>query len=210
MGKTGRRVRDRENVREKILNAARELFVKEGYDAVSMRKIGARIDYSAMAPYRYFPDKESILRELCLEDFRNLRQAIDRIITEDDPIERIRQIARAYVNFALEYPHQYRLLFMTPLPREAHLEKEFIEHPEMDGYAKLKETIAEGVAAGRFREGHDDPELLSQLFWAGLHGIVSLHIVHKNAPSISWRPIRRTAEVLLDALCDGLTRTRRP
>jgi AcrR family transcriptional regulator len=194
----------REGVREKILEAARELFVREGYESVSMRKIAARVGYTAMALYRHFADKEALLRELCLEDFRTLRQAMDRIASDPDPIERLRRTGRAYVDFALEYPNQYRLLFMTPLPRTVHVEKVVAEHPEEDCYARLREMVAEGITAGRFRPGRDDAELLSQVVWAGLHGIVSLHIIMRRAPAIAWRPVRETAEVILDGLFEGL------
>jgi AcrR family transcriptional regulator len=194
---------ERGNVRDKILAAARELFVKEGYESVSMRKIAARIEYTAMALYRHFADKESLLRELCLEDFRTLRQAMDRIAGEPDPVNRLRLTGLAYVDFALEYPNQYRLLFLTPLPREVHVEQVMEEHPEEDCYARLRHMVAEGVGAGRYRSGHD-AEMISQVFWAGLHGIVSLHIVMKRAPTIAWKPVRDTAVVMIDALTDGL------
>ncbi len=114
MGSTGRSSLDREQTREKILAAARELIVREGYEAVSMRKIAARVEFTAMALYRHFADKETLLRALCLEDFRTLRHAMDRISVDPDPIARLRRMGLAYVDFALEFPNQYRLLFMTP------------------------------------------------------------------------------------------------
>ncbi len=195
---------ERELVRDKILAAARELIVKEGYEAVSMRKIAAQIKYTAMALYRHFADKETLLRELCLEDFRTLRQAMDRINNDPDPIARLRRMGMAYVDFALEYPHQYRLLFMTPLPREVHLETVVVEHPEVDCYAWLRATVTEAIAGSRFRPGLDDADLISQTYWAGLHGIVSLHIVMKRSPVIDWRPLRSTAETVILSLFDGM------
>ncbi|MCA1685641.1 MAG: TetR/AcrR family transcriptional regulator [Planctomycetia bacterium] len=200
----GRRNPEREQVRGKILAAARELIVKEGYEAVSMRKIATRVNYTAMALYRHFADKETLLRELCLEDFLTLRHAMDRIAGDPDPIARLRRMGLAYVDFALEFPNQYRLLFMTPLPREAHVEAVVAEHPEVDCYAWLRDTVAEAVSARRFRPGLDDADLISQVFWAGLHGIVSFHIVMKRSPLIAWRPVRASAEVVIAALFDGL------
>jgi len=194
---------ERADVRERILKAARELFVREGYEAVSMRKIAARVGYTAMALYRHFVDKEALVRELCLEDFRTLRLAMDRTAGEPDPVARLRRIGLAYVDFALEHPDQYRLLFMTPLPLAAHVEAVVAEHPEEDCYARLRAVVPEGIAAGRFRDDYDE-EWLSQVFWAGLHGVVALHIVMKRAPAIAWKPVRQTAGVVLDALTDGL------
>src|SRR4051794_27023394 len=109
MGASGRRNQEREQVRGKILAAARELIVREGYEAVWRRKIAGGVESPAMALYRHFADKETLLRELCLEDFRTLRQAMDRIAADPDPIARLRRMGMAYVEFALEFPHQYRL-----------------------------------------------------------------------------------------------------
>lgn len=210
MGTTGRRNPEREQVRAKILAAARELIVSVGYEAVSMRKIAAEVEYTAMALYRHFADKETLLRELCLEDFLTLRHAMDRIAGDPDPIARLRRMGLAYVDFALEFPNQYRLLFMTPLPREAHVETVVAEHPEVDCYAWLRDTVAEAIAAGRFRPALDDADLISQTFWAGLHGIVSLHIVMKRSPVIAWRPVRSTAEAVIASLFDGMLRPSPP
>ena len=204
MRSNGRRGQEREQVRERILAAARELIVKEGYEAVSMRKIAARVDYTAMALYRHFADKDALIRDLCLEDFRTLRQAMDRISGDPDPIERLRRMGLAYVDFAVEFPNQYRLLFMTPLPVEAHVESVVAEHPEVDCYAWLRATVVEAVVGNRLRPGLDDADLISQTYWAGLHGIVSLHIIIKRSPVIAWRPLRSTAETVIDSLFDGM------
>ncbi len=205
MGGTGRRAStEKEKVRGKILAAARELIVREGYESVSMRKIAAEVHYTAMALYRHFSDKETLIRELCLEDFLTLRQAMDRIATDPDPIARLKRMGLAYVDFALEFPNQYRLLFMTPLPREAHVEAVVAEHPEVDCYAWLRDTVAEAIAAGRFRPGFADSDLISQTFWAGLHGIVSLQIVMKRSPVIAWKPVRSTAEAIIEAMFRGM------
>ena len=90
MGSQERREKEREEVRAKILDAARELFVTHGYEAVTMRKIAAKIDYTATALYTHFADKESLLLALCDADFLALRHAFDRIAQIADPIERLR------------------------------------------------------------------------------------------------------------------------
>ena len=65
MGVRERRDREREEIRTRILDAARELFATEGYEAVTMRRIADRIEYSATAIYFHFRDKEALLQELC-------------------------------------------------------------------------------------------------------------------------------------------------
>lgn len=89
MGSQERREKEREEVRAKILDAC-ELFVTHGYEAVTMRKIAAKIDYTATALYTHFADKESLLLALCDADFLALRHAFDRIAQIVDPIERLR------------------------------------------------------------------------------------------------------------------------
>ena len=113
-----RRSQEREMLRDKILDAARELFVEEGVEAASMRKIAKKIGYSATALYDYFADKESLLRELCDADFIRFNQSIAKTAGAiADPVERLRALGRAYFAFARQYPNHYRLMFMTPQPR---------------------------------------------------------------------------------------------
>jgi len=76
--------------REKILAAGRELLLKEGFDAFSMRKLAARVNYTATAIYVHFPDKEALLGELVEQEFIRVRRAFDRTCKITDPIERLR------------------------------------------------------------------------------------------------------------------------
>ncbi|MBV8317938.1 MAG: TetR/AcrR family transcriptional regulator [Planctomycetaceae bacterium] len=209
MGSQERREKEREEVRAKILDAARELFVTHGYEAVTMRKIAAKIDYTATALYTHFADKEALLLALCDADFLALRHAFDRIARIADPIERLRALGRAYVAFALEYPNHYMLMFMTRHPEKA-AERSKVQqgNPDQDAYAFLRETIAEGLEAGRFREELDDADLLAQVVWSGVHGVVSLHLVKGDDPWLDWRPVEATAGVVIDVTIRGLLRGR--
>ena len=106
-----RRLREKNEMRLKILDAARDLFTTGGEEAVTLRKVAEKIEYSATTIYLHFADKEALLRELCTADFlvfsRTLKQA-ERI---GDPVERLRQMASAYVDFGLQYPGYYRLMY---------------------------------------------------------------------------------------------------
>src|SRR5215469_1136897 len=113
MGVKERREREREETRAKIADAARELFAREGYDAVSMRRIAEAIEYSPTAIYVHFKDKESLFQELCRQDFGKLASVFTKLSQVENPIERIREIGHAYIHFALLYPNHYRLMFMT-------------------------------------------------------------------------------------------------
>jgi len=116
MGPKERRAREREETRTTILDAARELFAAEGYEAVTMRRIAERIEYSPTAIYFHFKDKEALMGKLCAVDFHTLAMQFTKIAKVADPVERLRRIGHAYAEFAAEYPNHYRLMFMTPHP----------------------------------------------------------------------------------------------
>src|SRR5258706_722681 len=120
MGVWERREREREEVRTKILDASRELFATHGYEAVTMRRVAERIEYSPTAIYLHFADKETLLRELCETDFLSLAKQFQRIARVEDPVERLRRIGHAYTEFAIDFPNHYRLMFMTLHPPIAH------------------------------------------------------------------------------------------
>lgn len=207
MGIKERREREKAEIREKILDAARDLFVNEGYEAVSMRKIADRIEYSPTAIYLHFKDKEAVMRELCDVDFYALAQELTEVAKIADPLERLNAIGVAYAGFALTHPNHYRLMFMTPHPH-AEDDEHLIEkgNPEEDAYALLKGTVAEAVAAGCFRPGFDDAELIAQTMWAGMHGVVSLQIAKCNDHWVDWRPEEDRIRLMVETLIRGLVR----
>jgi AcrR family transcriptional regulator len=209
MGVIERREREKQELREQILNAARKLFAQEGYEAVTMRKIADAIEYSPTAIYLYFKDKEELLRELCTQDFRHLAQHLQTIAAIPDPVERLRQTGLAYVDFGLAYPNHYRLMFMTPKPSQhseevAHALKK--GNPEEDAYAFLRMVVSDCIAQGRFRQDLTDADAVSQILWSGVHGLVSLQVVMCEEDWVNWRPARELAEILTDTQLNGLLR----
>ncbi len=210
MGPTERRQREREEVRARILDAARDLFVAEGFDAVTMRRIADRIEYSPTAIYFHFKDKESLLQELCTSDFQKLAAQFLKIARIDDPVERVRRAGIAYCDFAVEHPNHYRLMFMTPHP-PIDPEDNAIErgNPEQDAYAFLCSAIREAIETGRFRPEHDDVELVSQTVWAGVHGVIALNIAKHTDPWVDWRPLKKRIKSMIDVLIDGLSKPKR-
>src|SRR4051794_29321067 len=107
MGSKERREREKEELRGRIMTAAREMFATEGYEAVTMRKIASKIEYSPTAIYLHFADKDALMRELCTEDFSTLYRAFEKFIPIKDPLERLRKVAQAYVAFSIDHPNQY-------------------------------------------------------------------------------------------------------
>lgn len=211
MGPSERRQREREEIRTRILDAARELFISEGYDAVTMRRIAERIEYSPTAIYFHFKDKEALMGELCAVDFYTLAMQFTKIAKVEDPVERLRRIGHAYAEFAAEYPNHYRLMFMTPHP-PGDIPDEVMQrrdNPEEDAYAFLKSTVEQAIKEKRLRPEHSDVELVSQTMWAGVHGVVSLSIAKECDPWVQWRPIRKRVTTMIDILIEGLAKPKR-
>ncbi len=207
MGVKERRERDKAALRKKILGAARGLFVDKGYEAVTMRQIADAIEYSPTAIYLHFKDKKAVMDAICDEDFAALAKRFRKIATVADPIERLRESGRAYADFGLKHPHHYRLMFLTVHPPHDPAISA-IEHgnPSQDAYAFVRWTVAEAIAAGRFRSEFSDPDLVAQLVWSGVHGIVSLFIVKCSEPWVDWRPRKLLVDQMCDLLIRGLTR----
>jgi AcrR family transcriptional regulator len=211
MGVKERRERERTETREKILDAARELFIEEGFDGVSMRKIADRIEYSPTAIYMHFADKEQLFMEICHEDFRRLAQSMVGLAQVPDPVERLRRIGDAYIEFGLENPNHYRTMFMTPHPPIADSEEALKGkgNPEEDAYELLRATVREALSAGAFREHLRDADLISQTLWAGVHGVVSLQIAKSDDPWVPWSDIRQRARTMTESLLHGLLKEER-
>src|SRR5271166_6658466 len=206
MGVKERREREKSETRDKILDAARELFITEGYDGVSMRKVAEKIEYSPTAIYVHFADKEDLFRELCHQDFARLAEVFQGAAMPLDPVERLKHIGRTYVEFGVRYPNHYKLMFMTPHP-VAKLDEQDLEvkgNPEVDAYAFLKLTVEQTIHAGRFRDDLKDPELISQTLWAAVHGVISLSIAKCDDAWVEWRPMEQRVELMLDATLRGL------
>lgn len=200
-----RRERERTEIRETILDAARELFAVYGYDGVSMRKIAEKIDYSPTTIYLYFADKEALIRELCYEDFGKLAAAMKDLIAIPDPVERLVQIGRAYVEFGVKYPNHYRLMFMTPEPVTAGEPPDGIKgNPETDTYELVRVSVAEAAKDGRLSGLASDVDLVAQTLWAAVHGVVALEITMRGDNWTPWRPLSERTEVMLEAVSRAL------
>ena len=208
MGVKERREREKSETRDKILDAARELFVTEGYEGVSMRRVAEKIEYSPTAIYVHFADKNELFHELCRLDFARLQEVMRSAEMPADPIERLRQIGRSYIQFGVRFPNHYVFMFMTPhLPQEPDEEdREIMGNPEEDAYAMLKWAVQEAMNAGCFRQGVQDAELVSQTLWASVHGVISLNIAKCKDPWVEWRPLEDRAEMMLDMALRGLSR----
>lgn len=208
MGTTERRVREKEALRTKILDAARALFVEEGYEAVTMRRIAAAIEYSPTAIYLHFRDKKAVINALCDADFLKLATRFRKIAEVADPIARLKAAGFAYADFAMRHPNHYRLMFMTPHPPHSPDESVIeVGNREQDAYAFVLWTAGEAIAQGLLRPELSDSELVAQIVWSAIHGWVSLRMTKCNEPWVDWRPQKRSIEAVIDVSIRGIRRT---
>ncbi len=207
MGSTERRRRENAQLRQKILDVARDLFAAQGYEAVTMREIGRKIEYSPTAIYSHFKDKDALINELCTVDFIALSNGFQHIGRVADPVEKLRKIGRAYAEFGLKHPNHYRVMFMTLHP-DVRPDKQYVEkgNPDQDAYAMLRDAIAEGIKAKRYRAGVNDAALVAQTVWAGIHGVISLEIVKSHDDWVDWRPVKKRINSMIDFLIAGFTK----
>jgi AcrR family transcriptional regulator len=198
MSITVRKQKEKESLRQEIMDAARELFVEKGYENVSMRKIAERIDYSPTTIYLYFDDKADLMTQICERTFAKLAHNIKSINKRfENPVEALRAGMTEYINFGLRHPSDYLLLFNTPLPDPPSVP--FEGSNGKLAFDTLREAVAACTKAGITRSG--DIEALSQSLWMGIHGVTSLLITQKGFPFIGKkRLIGQTVDILIDGI----------
>jgi AcrR family transcriptional regulator len=221
MGTAERRTREKAGMKAKIMDAARELFVRQGYEAVSMRKIAGAIEYSPTAIYVHFRDKAALMMELCQSDFNTLAHVFRDLMAVADPIDRIGKVGHMYVKFAAENPNHYRLMFMTShadvqgpeVLKEQCAKDPTKNDPNENSYALLLMAVEEGLKQKRFRPEYKDAHLIAQTFWAAVHGVASLEITYRKDPWLHMPPLEQRADAMIEAVIRGLVRepsTKRP
>jgi AcrR family transcriptional regulator len=183
-----------ENTRQRILAAAREIVIQNGMDGLSMRALAEKVDYSPAAVYKYFQNKEAILKAIQDEGWALAAQVHAQAMegARTTP-ERLLAAARGYLQFAARYPEHYLLMFNSP-----HLAPETVaEIGEDPNFGGLISILDEGVASGDFQlpEGFN-PKLMAFLFWTSAHGMAMIRINY----------LRHAADEF-DELCDRMIRT---
>lgn len=208
MGIAERRERERQALRVRILDAARELFAKRGYEAVTMREIAARIEYSATALYSHFADKESLVRELCRQDFTAFAGHMLKEVAGSggDPLERFARAGLVYLRFAEHYPQHYRLMFMTDLPPTPPEEGER-EDPAHNAYVFVRALVNDLLQNELLRPELTDPDLIAQTIWATAHGAAALDlIIPKSEAWLDFRPRHERFAAALELSARGFAR----
>jgi AcrR family transcriptional regulator len=205
MGVVERRAREKEALRARILEAASALFVEEGYENVSIRKIADRIEYSPATIYLYFKDKAELITAICEESFREMLDTIGVAReSSQEPLEALRRGMRAYVDFGITHPSHYHILFGMPTPEPAHA---VCDHPAglaLQTFDLLRTAIRACMDAGAIPAS--DVETAAQVTWMALHGVTSLAIVSAFEPQggFPWLERGHLIDSALDLITAGL------
>ncbi len=180
MGISERKDREKAEMRKLILDAAMELFIKEGYSGISIRKIAQKIEYSPGSIYTYFPDKDSIFYALHVEGFEILYKKQVSSQGINDPRERLLAHGRAYIEFALENKEYYELMFILREPIDFICKDDSLDWTHgQRSFDLLIRNVTECQAAGLFKS-HDTVSV-AFLFWSIVHGMVSILIRRGSA-----------------------------
>jgi AcrR family transcriptional regulator len=196
-----RREQEKQELREAILRAAGGLFAEQGYERFSLRQVAELIGYSPTTIYLYFKDKDDLLFAVAEEGFERFgAQLASAAASAGDPIQRLDAIGRAYIDFGIQNPVHYQLMFMQ--------RADFLvghrpgdDKPRIDGFRVLQDAVQYGIDAGALRPG--DVEAYSDALWALVHGVVALAI---SMPFMPAERIRRGVETALAMSIDGLRR----
>lgn len=182
-------------MRRRILDAAKALFVKEGFDNVSMRRIAGAIEYSPAALYRYFRNKREILSALRNEGFERFVRR-QKAVGADcaDPMDRLKVEGLDYIHFALEEPDNFQLMFCVNEDKVA-LDGEHAECA-MESFELFQSTVAACLADGRFGDRALEEVLFS--LWAGVHGLAHLLITGQIQALAEGVDVERLLENILD------------
>jgi AcrR family transcriptional regulator len=188
-----RRQKQREELRGEIREAARAIFVRDGYQSFSMRKLAAGIGYSPGSIYLYFRNKEGLFRSLVDESFSRLAESLEGLADEPrkDPVARLKQGLSLYVAWGCSHPNDYQIAFLLPDtgpgPYKTH-----------QAFNILRSIVADCLPAGKARS--ERVEMASQAIWSAVHGITSLLI---QRPSFPWRSRASVIHQVIESAVDG-------
>lgn len=188
------------SLRDQIRRTARDLFAREGYESISMRRIGSEVGCSPMAIYRHFENKEELLLSICEETFARMIRLLDETREQGGtPVDQLRRCVRAVIEFHLSHPNHYKVTFMTPMPPGPVAQRKVaIGQPVMD-------RLIAGVRECAEAKGMDkeiDVIMTAQVIRTGIHGLAGQLIV--TGQSYPWKDPERLKNEVIRTLTQSL------
>jgi AcrR family transcriptional regulator len=200
MGIKEKRAKHKEEFRRQILDSARELFIKDGYERFSMRNLAKKIDYSPTTIYLYFKGKDYLLIAICEEFFEQFFTELKYLRSvSTNPIETLRQAFLYLVEFGLKNPNQYKVIFFTR-NRVYGTYEEFLKKESMarNTYFVFREMVHDCIEAGRLSQV--DVDVIANSIAIASHGIVAVALYNPDMLNDKGNSLAGT---LVDALLRG-------
>lgn len=159
-------------LKDRIIETARELLLKHGYRNISLRKIAREVGVSATSIYLHFENKDDLIHTLMEQAIDRLNDLLEKKANrKKDPIQKLEDLAHAYVNFALNNPREYQIIFLFSSDEMSRYPVEKFRKARR-GYELVYAVLEEGVRQGLITE--EQPRLAAYTFWAQLHGVMSV------------------------------------
>jgi AcrR family transcriptional regulator len=162
------------DTKAKLIESARDIYLSEGLPALSMRKVARQAGMSTMATYRHFANKHDLINHVVLEGFQIFQRYFYRALEGSTPAERLQLSADTYLDFALENPKYYEVMFMTPAEFNRAEPSDSIQRMVRAAIQFLYDRISDCVTADVL-EGPATRRKVMHL-WSHSHGLVSLHL----------------------------------
>ena len=179
-----RKQRDREARRAQIISAARRIAELEGWPSVTVRRLSDEISYSQPVLYGHFESREGILAAVAIEGFQEIGLALEKARKRAKPGKMVESVASAYLEFAASSPALYEVMFSLSL-----------NIPFADAATPPELRFAFAQLLEIFQGQGSKPEVLSELFWAGLHGIADLTRTRRFPPSRQKERVKMFVEL---------------
>ena len=191
------------NMRERILKLAIELYLQSGLRGISMRKIASRLGVSATAIYRHYENIQDLICRLIDEGFRIFGSYLFRALEGKTPQDRLMLSGKNYLDFALENPKYYELIFMSA-EQIGFLKTYYSAETDISPtFQFLVDRVQECLKEGFLR--NDDPIETAFYFWSVCHGLVSLYLFGWTKAQISMEEFKGIYERSLSRLIKGLS-----
>lgn len=159
-------------LKKRIVEAARQVLLANGYRSFSLRKIAREIDVSATSIYLHFENKDDLVHTLMEQAISRLNNQLeDEVTKHDDPISKLEALAHEYVSFALNHPREYQIIYLISSDEMTRYPKEKFRKARR-GYEIVTQVLEEAVASGLISE--NQPRMAAYTFWAQLHGVMSV------------------------------------
>ncbi len=197
-----RQLRRQEEIRQKILDIARDIVTKEGIQGLSIRKITNAIDYSPAIIYHYFKDKNEIIELLVKDGYKRILDSISSVKrNEDEPEKELREAFDNYIRAALESPEVYKAVVLSDDPsiltKTSILKKGITKDSKT--FKLLYENLRRGIEKKKYLQY--DIELTAQIVWTATFGLIIKLIIEKD---ISTEQVNRLIDHLFNILFKGI------